>query len=93
MRKCVFCGTSILLTKHHILPKKVKKHIGLYGRKAKDLNAGKKITVCEQCHRKLTLLQEPLCMVIQETGRKPNMPREFGYLMTGVAQRLNEELI
>lgn len=56
--KCIRCGTSDELTKHHL------KHFDKNGRWRKT---GEKVTLCSQCHVKI---ERKINIMLKQTGKR-----------------------
>jgi len=86
MRKCVFCGSDDV-TRHHLLPKRVKRIMNWNNKRAKKAKANHTVPMCKPCHDKVTNLQEPLIQIIQHLVLA-RVPNDFGGIMDTVHDKL-----
>jgi len=87
---CTFCGKNAP-TKHHIIPKSIRKEMNWDGKRARNLLLSYKVPLCIDCHRKLTKLQEPLVTIIKHLRGSMPLPLEFMYLLNGVYEELTDD--
>ena len=87
--KCIFCDRSDLIRveEHHILPTAVRKAMGWRGKQARVSLKNHKIPLCGSCHRKLTLLIEPLVKIIEYTRISP-IPLEYAFMLNDIHKQL-----
>lgn len=84
---CVFCNNHDT-TKHHIIPKGIRKEMNWNGKRARTMLLHYKVPLCKECHRKLNKLQEPLVTIIKHLRGSMPLPIEFMYLVNGVYEEL-----
>ena len=92
---CIFCGETPEGHDgpHHIIPKVVKKAMGLTGAKARELHSSYKLPICGSCHDTLTILQTPLIMIISHLSGRGALPPKLGSTVEGIYQRLGQGLV
>lgn len=84
--RCVCCGTTEYLTRHHVIPYMYRKH--LHG-KFKDNNHHDVLPICYECHRKYELEADVFKL---ELAYQYNIPQNLESIKTEVEVR-NEQIM
>jgi len=87
---CLFCGTEENLQEHHIIPRNIRKVLGWTGPRATTEMDNRKVIVCGVCHKKLTLIEEPLVFIIKWLKFTRPLPMELHFCITGILKELME---
>ncbi len=87
---CIFCGRTPGSENgpHHILPKAVRHIMNWKGKRVHETLEQYKVPMCQECHGKVSRLQEPLVKVIRYLRAKPPIPMEFICIMDAVYKDL-----
>lgn len=89
---CIFCGDTPKEHNgpHHIIPKVIKKALGITGARGQKFPSRYKLPICGQCHVTLTSLQKPLIMIILHFTGKGPLPDNLDTTVEGIYQKLNQ---
>lgn len=94
MSECIFCGDEPA-TRHHLIPKGVRKLMGWVGtKKARLVNGNYHIPLCSECHLKLNHILEPLVFIIKcLKPEPPKIPVKLAFIMEDSLSKLREEAL
>jgi hypothetical protein len=69
---CIFCGRAQFMYEgdHHMVPKQVRRMLGLTGQKRAGNLGSYKVPMCRKCHTKLNRLLQPLIKIIKYRKEK-----------------------